>query len=136
MKTINITVVLLFVSLFAVAQISVSEQKIFDDIANAVKKGQHDELSVYFASSIECDILGHENVYSKAQAVQVMRDFFSKYKAKNFVTLHKSGKGQVKYIIGSYATTAGENYRMTFFVKQDNTNFLVQQIRIEDNASE
>ncbi|MDR1054941.1 MAG: DUF4783 domain-containing protein [Prevotellaceae bacterium] len=136
MKTIKITFILLLMSLFAVGQDSVAEQKVFDGVANAVKKGQHSELSAYFAPSIECDILGKEDVYSKAQAIQVMRNFFSKYKAKNFVTLHKSGKGQVKYIIGSYTTTAGENYRMTFFVKQDNDNFLVQQIRIENDTNE
>jgi len=134
MKTTMLSLVLLFMTLFATGQNSAPEQKVFDEIAKAVKAGQCAELSVYFASSIECDILGKEDIYSKPQAIQVMKNFFSKYKAKNFVTLHKSGKGQAKYIIGTYQTTAGETFRMTFFVRQENDRFLIQQIRIENDA--
>lgn len=136
MKTIYITIVLLFMSLGLMGQKQATEQKVFDDITNAVKAGQVTELSAYFATSIECDMLGNDNVYSKAQATQIMKDFFAKYKPKSFSPLHKSGKGQVKYIIGSYATTAGETFRMTFFVKQEGDTFLLQQIRVEtDNAA-
>ena len=123
-------------SFFALAQDSAEEQKTFDGIGKAVKAGQSSDLAVYLASSIECDLLGKDEVYSKPQATQVMKDFFTKNKPKNFTTLHKSGKGQVKYIIGNYTTTAGENYRMTFFVKQEGNKYLVQQIRVEKGSAD
>ena len=136
MRAIKIIILFLFLPYFLPAQDLTSEQQVFEGIAKAVKEGQSTDLSAYFASSIECDILGKEDVYSKPQAIQVMKDFFSNYKAKNFSILHKSGKGQAKFIIGNYATVAGENYRITFFVKQDGTSYFVQQIRIEDGDSE
>ena len=133
MKTIRLTIALLFVSCLAIGQDQASEQKVFDGIAKAVKASQHTELSTYFASSIECDILGKEEVYSKPQATQVMKDFFTKYTVKNFSILHKSGNGQIKYIIGTYTSNAGDNFRMTFVVKQEGNNYLVQQIQIKNN---
>lgn len=136
MKAIRFTILLMFVSFFAFGQSNDNEQKVFDGIAQAVKNGQSAELSAYFASSLECDILGKDNVFSKPQATQVMKDFFAKNKPKTFSTLHKSGKGQAKFIIGSYTTTNGDVYRMTFFVKQESGNYLVQQIRIENGNSE
>jgi hypothetical protein len=106
----------------------------FNNIVKAIKDGQANDLSAYFASSVECDILGQNEVCSKSQATQVMKDFFAQHKAKSFSVLHHSGKNQAKYIIGSYVTIAGKTYRITCIVKQTSESYLIQQIRIENDA--
>ena len=132
MKIFKIVFVALVLPLFVSAQDK--ENASFDDIVKAIKNCQVGDLSTYFAGSVECDILGRSEVYSKAQTVQVMKDFFAQNKAKSFSILHQSGKNQVKYLIGSYVTITGKTYRITCFIKHAEELYLIQQIRIENEA--
>ena len=111
-----------------------AEQDTFDNIAKAIKSNQIGELSNYFADNVECDISGQSNVYSKAQAIQVVKDFFAQNKVKSFNILHQSGKKQVKFIIGSYTAITGKTYRITCFIKQEESSFRIRQIRIENDS--
>lgn len=132
MKAICTIVILLILPLFTTAQ--TTEQDHFNNIVKAIKNGQVTELSTYLAPSVEYEILGQSNVYSKAQTIQVLKDFFAQNKAKSFSILHQSGKNQIKYIIGSYSTLTGKIYRITCFIKQEGASYLIQQIRIEDEV--
>ena len=130
MRILKIAFIVLLLPVFAPAQ----DNQDFNNIVKAIRDGQASDLSAYFASSVECDILGQNEVYSKSQATQVMKDFFAQHKAKSFLVLHHSGKNQTKYIIGSYVTIAGKTYRITCIVKQTGESYLIQQIRIENEA--
>jgi hypothetical protein len=132
MKIFKIVIVALVLPFFVSAQDK--ENASFDDIVRAIKNCQVGDLSTHFASSVECDILGRSEVYSKAQTIQVMKDFFAQNKAKNFSILHQSGKNQVKYLIGSYVTITGKTYRITCFIKHAEELYLIQQIRIENET--
>ncbi|MDR2563144.1 MAG: DUF4783 domain-containing protein [Prevotellaceae bacterium] len=133
MKIFRLILIAFALPLFVSAQDN-KENASFDEIVKAIKNGQVSDLSTYLASSVECDILGQNEVYSKAQTVQVIKDFFAQNKAKSFSVLHQSGKNQVKYLIGSYLTITGKSFRITCFIKQADELYLIQQIRIENEA--
>ncbi|MDR1130351.1 MAG: DUF4783 domain-containing protein [Prevotellaceae bacterium] len=127
------TITLMLVSLFAAAQI---EEKIeCEEIVNAIKNAQATELSPYLANSVECDIFGKSNVYSKAQTIQVMKDFFTQNKPKQFTVNHQGGQGETRFFIGTYKTITGKKYRITCHVKKETgKDDMLRQIRIEDNT--
>jgi hypothetical protein len=118
-------------ALFAMAQ----EQKKIEceEIVNAIKEAQATDLSSYLANTVECDMFGKSNVYSKAQTLQVMKDFFAQNKPKQFTVNHQGGQGETRFFIGTYKTITGKKYRISCFVKQETGKTdVIQQIRIED----
>jgi hypothetical protein len=103
------------------------------EIVNAIKNAQATELSPYLANTVECDMFGKSNVYSKAQTIQVMKTFFTQNKPKQFTVNHQGGQGETKFFIGTYKTIAGKKYRISCSVKQETgKNDMIRQIRIED----
>ena len=112
------------------AQNSGEHQDVFVPISKYIQSGDAEKLSAWFASNLEIDILGNINVTSKAQAKQVIKDFFSNNTPKAFTVVHRSGKPPMKYAIGNLSA-GGQKFRVTLFVKtQDDGNF-IQSIRIE-----
>ncbi|MBK9320220.1 MAG: DUF4783 domain-containing protein [Bacteroidetes bacterium] len=104
-------------SLFLLSvNIASAELDLLDDIANALRSGDAKSVSKYFGNSVDLTIITQEEVYSKVQAEQVLRDFFSKNQPRSFTIIHKGeSKEGARYAIGSLITTQGVSYR-TYFI--------------------
>lgn len=103
-----------------------------DDIAAAVKTGNAANVSKYFSAKVDSKILDKEEVYSKAQAELVLKDFFTRNPVKSFSVLHKSvAKNGDQSIIGNYESSGGKKFRIYFLLKKEAAGFLVQQMRID-----
>jgi hypothetical protein len=120
--------------LFSVTLLSQETEKSeCEEIVVAIRNAQATELSPYLANTVECDLFGKSNVYSKAQTIQVMKDFFTQNKPKQFVVNHHGGQGEIKFFIGTYKTITGKKYRISCSVKKETgKDDIIQQIRIED----
>lgn len=102
-----------------------------DGIILALKSGNSKELAKYFNANIELQILEKENVYSKAQAELILKDFFSKNIPGGFTKIHEGGKEGAKYVIGNLTTSTG-TYRVYFLLKEINGASLIHELRIEN----
>jgi hypothetical protein len=126
------TVTLILIAPIVTAQIQ--EKTECEEIVDAIKNAQAVELSPYLANSVECDIFGKSNVYSKAQTIQVMKNFFTQNKPKQFTVNHQGGQNETRFFIGTYKTVTGKQYRITCHVKKETgKNDMLRQIRIENN---
>ncbi|HRU69244.1 MAG TPA: DUF4783 domain-containing protein, partial [Bacteroidia bacterium] len=67
---------------------------IFDEIALAIKSGNSREIAKYFSARVELKINNTENIYSKAQAELLLRDFFNENPPVSFVIKHKSSSSK------------------------------------------
>ena len=77
-------------------------------------------------------ILEQENVYSKAQAELVVKDFFEKNRPKTFTIIHKgSSPEKTQYAIGNLVTANGRTFRVSFYIKNTQGKNLLQELRIE-----
>ncbi|MFL5751917.1 MAG: DUF4783 domain-containing protein [Bacteroidia bacterium] len=104
---------------------------ISDDIINAVKQGNAQTIAKYFNEKIDLKILDQEDVYSKAQAESVLKDFFAKHKIKDFTPSHSSAnKTANQFVVGSLETSNGK-YRLSFLIKKFEDKYLISQFRIE-----
>jgi hypothetical protein len=104
---------------------------VVDDIAAALRSGNAHSVSVYFADKVDLKVLEQENVYSKAQAELILKDFFAKHPVKGFTVVHKSGlKNDSQFAIGTLETGAGK-YRVHYLIKLSGGKMTVTQLRIE-----
>src|SRR6266568_1072522 len=86
-----------------------------EELFNAIRAGNAKELSNFFNSNIELNILEREGVYSKLQAEQIIKEFFRKNVPNRFIKNHEGGKDGSKYGIGTLNASTGQ-YRVSFFM--------------------
>ncbi|MCY1535654.1 hypothetical protein D9M68_710680 [compost metagenome] len=106
---------------------------IVDDLILQFKNGNAKEIAKNFAPSVELLIIDQEDVYSKAQSEQILRDFFVKNSPLKATVIHRlNSNPNFKYGIFSLQTK-NLKYRVTItLMKQKNANaFLITELRIE-----
>ena len=109
-----------------------STPDISNDVATAVKTGNAANVAKYFSSNVDLKILTQEDVYSKAQAELILKDFFAKNPIKSFSIIHKgTSKNGDQFAIGAYETTSGKKFRTYFLFKKDGASLTIQQLRFE-----
>ncbi|MBT3382611.1 MAG: DUF4783 domain-containing protein [Prolixibacteraceae bacterium] len=107
-----------------------SQAQIPDEIILSLKSGNSKVLSSYFNQNVELVVLDNDNVYSKAQAQQIVSNFFNNYNPESFNVIHQSGKEGAKYLIGNLNTKNGK-FRVYFLLKQNDGKDYIHQLRIE-----
>lgn len=103
------------------------------EIIVSLGNGDSKVLSNYFNQNVELVVLDNDNVYSKAQAQQIVNNFFTNFRpvAENaFTIIHDGGKEGAKYVIGNLKTNNG-NFRVYFLLKQNSGKDYIHQLRIE-----
>jgi hypothetical protein len=100
-------------------------------IVLAFRAGNAEELTKHFYNNIELIILEKEDVYSKTQAEQILRKFFTDHRPSSFNIIHEGGKETSSYAIGSLSTSSG-NFRVSFLIKTQDGTQLIHQLRIEE----
>ena len=105
---------------------------IYDEVANAIRSGDSRQVASFFGNSVDLTILSREDVYSKAQAELIIKDFFSKNPPKSFSLLHKgSSKENTVYAIGNLVSTNSKVFRVSFFLKNSSGRYTIQELRFE-----
>lgn len=106
---------------------------VIDDIASAIRAGNAKEISKYFADQVDLKVLDQENIYSRAQAEMIIKDFFVKHPVKGFVLVHRSvPKNDSRYAIGTLDTSTG-TYRVHYQIKTAAGKHSIMQFRIENS---
>lgn len=129
MKT-KISFIVLSILLFVGFGSSVKAQNL-DQVASYIRVGSASELSKFFQSNVEISLKESGNSYSKAQAEQVLINFFNKNTPKGFTIVHQgtSPEGS-RYIIGNLVTTGG-NYRVYVYAKPSGNTIVIREMRFE-----
>jgi len=103
-------------------------QTIFAPMKDAVKAGDAGELVKYINTSIDLNLEGEVNTYSKAQAEFVLRDFFKKHAPSDFSIVHTgSSKGGLQFAIGKYQSGA-DSYNVLMRVREVGKAFLIHEM--------
>jgi hypothetical protein len=101
-----------------------------DEVVNALRKGNATEISKYIDDNVEISLPGKSDNYSKAQAVMILKDFFSNNGVNGFEVKHKGENNGNQYCIGTLVTQSG-NYRTTVYMKTKNGRQLVRELRFQ-----
>jgi hypothetical protein len=131
--TLNILILLSFIWM-SQSSFTPPAELIPDGIVLAFEAGNAAELAKHFNTSIELVILEEEDVYSKTQAEQIIRKFFSENKPSSFTVIFEGGKEPSRYAIGKLVTSTGP-YRVYLLIKDHEGSPLIHQIRIESEET-
>ncbi len=101
-----------------------------DEVITSLQAGNARVLASYFNQNVELVILDNDNIYSKAQAEQIVSDFFSRNQPVRFTELHSRGKEGAHYVIGNLSTKQ-ETFRVYFLMKKTGGKDIIHQLRIE-----
>lgn len=119
------------VLLTIVLSAAVLAQSVDENIAAAIRVGNHKELARYFDVKVDMAVLNKENSYSKAQAELIIKDFFEKNKVTNYLVIHRGrSRDGAQYAIGSL-TTANGTFRTYVLTKGEGDKARIQQLRFE-----
>lgn len=110
--------------------VSASFSQIPGEIVLSIQKGNDEMLSTYFNQNVELVVENHDDVFSKAQAKQIVAEFFKANKPKQFSIIHQGGKDGARYAIGSLVTSGG-TFRVYFLLKNKDDKAYIHQLRIE-----
>ena len=105
---------------------------IVDQLAANFRLGNSKEIAKNFSSSIELIIIDQEDVYSKAQAEQILKDFFIKNPPTKVAIVHQLNNVPFRLGILSMQTKSGK-FRVTISMalKKPSNTFLITELRIE-----
>lgn len=118
----------LLIGLFLTLSLHSQAQTIFAPMKDAVKAGDAGELVKYFNTSVDLNLEGEVNTYSKAQAEFVLRDFFKKHSPSDFSIVHTgASKGGLQFAIGKYQSGA-ESYNVLMRVREVGKAFLIHEM--------
>ncbi|MBE2247589.1 MAG: DUF4783 domain-containing protein [Candidatus Competibacteraceae bacterium] len=121
---------LLFI-LFIVPFSLVWAQDVVQEVSNAIKAGNAKQLATYFHPSVDLTIRQNEGTYSKAQAEQVVQNFFSSNKPTSYKSNHTgSSTDGSRYVIGRMESSTG-SFRVYMLLKNISGKELIQTLRFE-----
>ena len=127
-------IILIFAFLPLISYANPIPVQVQEDIVLAIKTGNARELAKYIGETIEISIEGASEVYSKAQAEQVLKDFFAKNVPDAFEIKHNSTVNEsVKFGIGELKTKSGKNFRVVLYTKQQGDQYYIQELNFEES---
>jgi len=126
---------LLIISLSSLYSSTARQADIIDDLSSYFRSGNSKEIAKSFAPTIELIIIDEEDVYSKAQGEQILKDFFSKHPPVKSSIFHKINTNP-NYRFGVILlSTSRETFRVSVTMKKFTANFLITELRIEPAKS-
>lgn len=101
-----------------------------DSVISALRSGNATELSRHMDETVDLSLPDRSDNYSKAQAVLILKDFFSRNGVQGFEVKHKGENGGNQFCIGFLQTKAGQ-YRTTVFMKAEGGKHLIKEIKFQ-----
>lgn len=112
---------------------NVPQADIIDDLSIQFKAGNAKDIAKNFAPSVELIIIDQEDVYSKAQSEQILKDFFIKNPPLKTTIIHRlNNNPNFRLGVLSLITKDGK-FRVTISMnfKKPANAFLITELRIE-----
>lgn len=100
-------------------------------MVTAFKSGNSSKIASHFSENVDLSIDGKEDLYSKSQAEQILKTFFTAHKPNDFKIIHKGKSGQSEYFIGELSSES--IYRVTINSKASAGTKKITSLTIEKN---
>ena len=129
-RLLKIAAVLLPLLLCGRLQAQPAGYDVFIPISKYMAQGNADNLSAWFDDNLEIAVISQSSSASKAQARQIVKNFFESHNPRSFEVNHTAGRDNMKYALGTLKA-GGENYSVTIFVSSKGKSYKIQQLKIE-----
>lgn len=105
-----------------------------DDVGIAIQSNNLKQLTALMDNSVDLSLpeIATEDIYPKARAENLLKDFFLKNPVKSFSLVHRgSSKEGGKYAVGNYSSSNGNSFRVNLVLKNSAGQFLLSQLHFE-----
>ncbi|RZK77548.1 MAG: DUF4783 domain-containing protein [Pedobacter sp.] len=104
---------------------------IVDDLNAQFKAANSKDIASVFSSSVDLIIIDEEDVYSKAQAEQILRSFFNKYPPVKATVIHRINTNP-NFRFGALSlVTKNGAFRVSITLKKAGSAFNITELKIE-----
>ena len=128
----SFTILLLVLSVFCLNKTAKAQSDFPKEIKKAFSAGDSKKLSNYFAQNVELQLIDKGDVYSKAQAALIMKNFFANNKPKSF-TVESESKDKSSNYAFAQLKTKRNNYRVFIAYQKKSREIIVNQMVISKN---
>ena len=101
-------------------------------VQKGFQTGNSGLISVHFSANVDVSFLDKENLYSKSQAEQVLKTFFTEHNPTKFSFIHEGKSSSTKYYIGTLETSNGD-FRITVNTKITSGKEHISHLTIEED---
>lgn len=101
-----------------------------DGVVTGIKNGNAVQVTDNAGANFSLTIMDKSNNYSKTEAQQAIKDFFTKNSVKGFEVKHKGNSPNGQYAIGTLSTGSG-NYRVNIFMKKEGGKEVIKELRFQ-----
>lgn len=128
--------IFLIIGIILLSSLGWGQQKEGQIIANAFITGDVSSIANFFPSNLDMTVVETEDVFSRAQAIQILNRFFKENPPTGFIIKHQgSSQNNDFYQIGTLKTNTGD-FRVTYFIRKDGNENLIKRLRIESNEAD
>lgn len=125
------SLLLFFVLLFHFPAYSLVQGDIIDDLNSQFRSASAKDIAVNFSPTVDLIIIDEEDVYSKAQAEQILRNFFTKFIPVKSTVIHRLNTNpNFRYGALSLVTKNG-SFRVSITLKKNGSAFFITELKIE-----
>jgi hypothetical protein len=112
--------------------VQAQSNEVEEQVIRSIEAGNASELARHFTQKVDLTTPGTDDVFSKAQAEQILKDFFEEHDPKKLKLEHRgTSKLKDRYRIGKLVTSDGD-FRLTYFMKKVNGEARIKKLRIEN----
>ena len=112
-------------ALLLFSQYSYAQSDIINDVKQALKSGSAKEVAKFLNTSVDLQLDGKNENYSKAQAEFVLKNFFKDNPPSSFIVVHQgASKGKLPYAIGQYVSN-GNSFSVWIRIKNTDGQFRI-----------
>jgi hypothetical protein len=101
-----------------------------EEVIQALRTGRADEVARYIEDDVELTLPDKSDTYSKAQAIVILKDFFTNNRVISFDIKHQGSNSSNQFCIGTLHTKSG-SFRTTIFMKTRNGRQSVKAIQFQ-----
>ena len=130
------TIFFLFFGISTFYSPAVPQTDVISMLSQNFRLGNAKEIGKNLPPTLELILIEEEDVYSKVQGEQIIKDFFLKYPPVKSVVIHKiNGNQNFRFGVLTLTTTKGV-FRISITLKKIDKEFLVTELRIEPAKAE
>jgi hypothetical protein len=100
-------------------------------IKGAIISGNSKQLAGHFSQNVELLIKNKEDVYSKAQAELILKDFFNKNNPNDFIVEIEGESDGINYAIGNLKTSNG-HFRIYLAYQNVKGKHMINRLNISE----
>ncbi len=123
---------LIFLMITGFFSITNAQNSAISGIESSIRSGSASTLKNHLNTTIDLVVPGSDGTYSKTQAEQILKNFFSQNATSSYQ--HKqqgSSKSGSVFVIGNLNCANGSKFRVYFLIKKYSGSYKIHQLQFE-----